>query len=1502
MKRILLIIAAVLILLPSCYVTTIEQYTLTVTDNGQYGEDRTKHIVSITAPDDFGDIYYTIDGKNPGTGSVKYVPRDYVGTDTKTYKGVLIAEDTTLKAVSYRNESGKNVASFVTELFVSKVVTYAPTISYNGDTKNGKSCVVQITVSDGSEIYYTSDGSDPRTKGILYKESEYTCDDGSIVKGIVVESGRTVSAVSKKSGCCSEESRMDMYSASSFSPVLTFLGIPDGEADKYIISLSSSIPDAVITYTLDDTDPSSGTEYEATSIKDSDGNEVSGILIPAGCVIRAYAVVGERESTEIRRQYYSASQFVPKITNLVSSKDEPSKQVVSMTCADENAVIRYTTDGSDPKTSDTALVYESQSHATRKGSEAGVLIESGCTVRSVAENGNLFSDEVSMRIESSFTWAPVITNLGSSGVDTGNQIIRITSADSSAEILYTTDGTDPVGSGKAYTEESCYSNEMEEDVTGILVKAGTRIRAVAKRDDVYSEEIVETVTANVSWTPKYEYIAPSSEEEGMEVIRLSSYDKTVSIYYTTDGSDPSGSAGVLYEEQTLKYPSTTGKEILSGNGILVPTGCTVRAVARKGSGYSSEVVNVASGIQGLTVLMSDCGNSYYSYKEVIALSSLVSSASIYYTTDGKDPRTVGVLYSPSSIQVGVNEYADGIAVSSGTTIRAVATCWGMYSAEFSWTVYSASGFAPVISEKGESADDETKEIVSLSTCDSSAVIYYTLDGSDPKKNGLVYVESTLTDSDGDIVLGILVDSGTKLRAVAKAQHGGYSNVVESAIYTLSAFTPVVSFAGEYSEYSNRYVIVTLTSASEDIEIYYTTDGKDPEKSGTKYSKTSRFYVNGEYFYGVRMDSGSTLKAVAKKEDRYTPVVEEVIYHSSSFAPVSSLVGLCKDDITKAVITLTSPDEEAEIYYALGIATDPKTDGTLYTESEYTDTDGNTISGILIESGKIIRAVAKNSKGRYSSELKTEVKGIYESPVRITETGILKSDEGKQIIKLSHVDSTATIFYTTDGTDPKEKGTQYTEESYEEKDGGNVSGILIQSGRTLKAVAKNNNGEYYGELEQKILNPSVWAPSFVNNGESADNPGSQIIQLKPSSNAQSSELYYTTDGSDPLEVGILYKAESYTDRSGGSQAGVLVTAGSTVKVVAKDGDLFSSVMEFTASSTSDWAPVITNGGADGQGYQIINMTSSDSDAEIYYTIDGYNPKTSSSSTKYSASTCSDLSGESEEGVKIYKGKTIRAVAKKDGVYSDETKFDVLDTASWMPVVSYLDEYQYDETDAIIKMTTSASNVVILYTTDGKDPRTDGMEYIGEDFFNNDKELEGIRVEIGSTVKCVARKTLDSSSETYLYSDVTTFIAKRYVKMESYSTYYEWERNSSLDVTGYTGYSSTNYNASSYRTYAVMKLTIFGFDSFSFYINSNGYSRSNDYVYVTNVDSSSPTTSVKFSRYGYSFGGTALSDYNEVTYTNLGGTEHYIYVVYQKNCNYASTSYRGYVLLPSEYIVE
>ena len=131
-------------------------------------------------------------------------------------------------------------------------------------------------------------------------------------------------------------------------------------------------------------------------------------------------------------------------------------------------------------------------------------------------------------------------------------------------------------------------------------------------------------------------------------------------------------------------------------------------------------------------------------------------------------------------------------------------------------------------------------------------------------------------------------------------------------------------------------------------------------------------------------------------------------------------------IANNIVTLTCSTENAVIHYTLD-GTDPDASSAIYT-SPFTLSDNTTIKAIAIKDDKTSAIVTK----------------VYEVPEQtiVTEPEIIITENGE--VTLVNSTDGATVYYTTDGTNPSTSSQVYSE------------AFVIASGTTIKAIAVKNN--------------------------------------------------------------------------------------------------------------------------------------------------------------------------------------------------------------------------------------------------------------------------------------------------------------------------------------------------------------------------------------------------------------------------------------------------------------
>ena len=187
---------------------------------------------------------------------------------------------------------------------------------------------------------------------------------------------------------------------------------------------------------------------------------------------------------------------------------------------------------------------------------------------------------------------------------------------------------------------NCWNDETVDSIEisgeyGVVPWSVVILKEVAKREAVYNPSITAT-GANAS-----------GDFSGSATVTITCDTTAASIYYTTDGSEPSAKNGTLYNGAIDVTNSVTIK------AIALKDGCVPSAVVTKKFTNTSSVEPPV-----LSVPAGDFWNTI-----TVFVTGATSGATYYYTTDGTEPSSSSSEYSAST----------GIKIDATTTLKVVGT-------------------------------------------------------------------------------------------------------------------------------------------------------------------------------------------------------------------------------------------------------------------------------------------------------------------------------------------------------------------------------------------------------------------------------------------------------------------------------------------------------------------------------------------------------------------------------------------------------------------------------------------------------------------------------------------------------------------------------------------------------------------------------------------------------------------------------------------------------------
>ncbi|MDO5398815.1 MAG: chitobiase/beta-hexosaminidase C-terminal domain-containing protein, partial [bacterium] len=769
--------------------------------------------------------------------------------------------------------------------------------------------------------------------------------------------------------------------------------------------------------------------------------------------------------------------------------------------------------------------------------------------------------------------APIITVSDTAESKT----VSISCPTNGAVIYYTLDGSSPTTSSAVYSSPIKITSEGSVTVKAKSVKNG------------YTDSIVNSRSVTLSRAQAPGASVQSGAVDPGTVLRLTSSIANAKIYYTTNGSTPTASSALYTGELTITPPMTV-KAIVSADGYITSTAAEYS--------YTKPLANMP------VISVSDIlgGKSVSMYSDT-------AGADIYYTTNGQAPGTNSSKYTGAIELTSAGNY----------TIKAIAVKQGYEnSAASSQTITLPAAAAPQASvPSGETAKGTS---VALSCGTPGTSIRYTTDGSSPDMNSLTYSSP------------ISLENNTTIRAFAVGNGYSASSAAEFKYTIPRAQTPNIS-----AEDTDGGKNVSITSES-GAEIYYTTDGSEPTVSSMKYSKTLEIKSAGTYtIRAVAVKNGCIDSDAAELSFtvRKLSAPQASLPSGSTFEPGASL-SLTSDGGTIYYTTDGSdPKTNGKRYNgditlneSVTIKAYVKENGCVnsetavfsYTRMGITAAPVINVSDIAGGKSAVLSCTTAGARIYYTTDgsAPSESSTVYTAPINITAAGTvqiravamadgsLPSEETSNIIvvrklstpnaapqsgrvpkgtlvNLSSDGGQSTVYYTTDGSNPSESGTVYTD------------AIVLNQSVSIKAVAVR---EGYENSDVTELNYEVYEKCTAPVINITKNNGVSTVEL--SCSTEGAEIRYTTDGSNPTKNSSRYTAPIVFDSP----------ISCTVKAIAvRSGSDDSDVVSKDVSVTKTQKPTASvNSGRVKKG-TAIELSGS---GTIYYTVNNGEEKVYSGS--------------------------------------------------------------------------------------------------------------------------------------------------------------------------------------------------------------------------------------------------------------------------------------------------
>ena len=408
------------------------------------------------------------------------------------------------------------------------------------------------------------------------------------------------------------------------------------------------------------------------------------------------------------------------------------------------------------------------------------------------------------------------------------------------------------------------------------------------------------------------------------------------------------------------------------------------------------------------------------------------------------------------------------------------------SATTTFTVTMPVLDAPVITAAGSEAEGDNTFYFNATvtmTADNEAAIHYTTDGTAPTEASTLYTAP------------FQVTATTTVKAIAVKAYWQTSDVttLDVTITAPTVETPVFSpVAGTYAD----SVTFSLSCATENAVVRYTTDGSEPTETSAAYSTP------------ITLTATTTVKAKAFKTDWQASETATAVY-SIVYDPVLTVSG--------NALAFTSTQLSQTFTIGGAHLTDPITltvDNTHFTVSPTTiaNPNSNTVVTVTFDGTEPATGTITAVSDTLSATVALTATAQLPTPVLTPATAV---EDSLVTVTMSCTVADAAIHYTTDGTEPTATSAVYSAPvTFNTPGTYTVKALAVKSGWENSAVA---TGTY--TVNEPQAPDTVAAPVITPATASYYEPQTVTITCA----TEGAVIRYTTDGTVPTESAAVYSA-------------------------------------------------------------------------------------------------------------------------------------------------------------------------------------------------------------------------------------------------------------------------------------------------------------------------------------------------------------------------------------------